>query len=198
VIVDTTYLRYLAAARAARAAGGTPQPIEVNVETHFSGLPGADLRATPVTVGETPTTPHTPAYRGFDIEVSRDSAEYTGMLTRLEASSVGGIGVDAAGDRGIVADAFYARKSGGGPPTFVTSDRGLLQGLLNMEMARLRVTTPGVRDNMLLRQILDPGNRVPAGRTPTVYDAVNLAGQPQFTVTDPVTGRSLIVRPIGS
>ena len=67
--------------------------------------------------------------RGFELTISRDSAQYSAVLAEL-ARQPGAIGANkGAGDRSIVADAMFAK--GVSKPTFMTGDEDIINRLFD-------------------------------------------------------------------
>jgi hypothetical protein len=190
VILDTNYLGSVRDAKRAIAEGRTPsRPDQAILDDFNRRRSRSDVRVANMTVAEFPPEPGDAPLRGFALDVDRNSTEYRGFLSRLFQAEVGGPGAEGAGDRAIVADAFFAKSSR--TPTLVTGDRRLLEGLARMEMARMMrdPANKGVNEMVIRKRLLDPNRTLGDRESPTVFTP----GAAGFTITDAATGRRLHV-----
>jgi hypothetical protein len=96
---------------------------------YINSVPGdTDLRVGNVTVGEIPGG--VLDVRGVPIEVARESAEYQKVLGALAKANVGK--AQGFADRGLIADAFFAKTEAGVVPRFLTGDKNVVNALARM------------------------------------------------------------------
>jgi hypothetical protein len=147
----------------------TLQPGEIARVAEVKALPpGTELRVGNVVVGE---TGQALSFKGVPLDGLRDSTEYQTLLAKLEAAKVGKPGGFA--DRALVADAFFA-KTTGGVPTLMTADQNVVKKLA--DIAGIDVKGAGGYRGLLARY----------GNAGTVSKG--------FTVT--IEGKSLTVIPV--
>lgn len=147
----------------------TMNPGEIARVAEIKALPvGTELRVGNVTVGE---TGQALSFKGVPLDGLRDSADYQKVLAKLESATVGK--ADGVADRALVADAFFA-KTTGGAPNFMTSDQNVVKKLAGLA---------GIDVNK-------------AGGYPGLLAKYGTAGKVSkgFTVT--VEGKSLVVIPV--
>src|SRR5262249_37931539 len=84
---------------------------------------GTELRAANVTIGEVGSG--IVNMKGLPIEVARESPEYQKVLAALEKEELGT--ASGFGDRGIVADALFAKTEPGVIPEFLCADQNAVK-----------------------------------------------------------------------
>lgn len=122
------------------ALRGTMQAGEKARVAYIKSLPtDTELRIGNVVVGEVGSG--VTKMKGVPIEVARESAEYQKVLNALATKSVGG--KKGFADRGLIADAFFAKTKPGVIPRFLTSDPNVVKNLARMATPKIDVVKIG-------------------------------------------------------
>jgi hypothetical protein len=132
---------------------------------YIKSLPAdTELRVGNVTVGEIQSGALN--VKGIPIEVTRESAEYQKVLGALARENVGKAGGFA--DRGLVADAFFARAEAGVIPRFLTADQNAVKKLAGMATPKIDINAIGGYPGLLKTYGTSGFNVTIEGRTLTV------------------------------
>jgi pretoxin HINT domain-containing protein len=132
---------------------------------YIKSLPaGTELRAGNVTIGEIGSG--VVNIKGLPIEVSRESAEYQKLLKTLATENVGkGKGF---ADRGLIADAFFAKTEQGVARRLLTADQQAVKSLASMATPKIDVLRSGGYDELVKKYGASGFNVTIEGRTLTV------------------------------
>jgi len=130
----------IALAKDADPALGTLQPGEKLWVAYIKSLPAdTELRVANVTVGEVGSGVIN--VKGVPISVARESSDYQKVLKALADKNVGGSGGFA--DRGLIADAIFAKVDPGVIPKLVTSDKNAVNKLAVIATTPIDVVKAG-------------------------------------------------------
>ena len=144
---------------------GTMHAGETARVAYIKSLPaGTELRVGNVTVGE--IQGGVLNVKGMPIEVARESAEYQKVLGALSGQKVGG--AQRFADRGLIADAFFAKTEAGVVPRFVTADRPVVKKLAGMATPKIDVNAIGGYPGLLKQYGTSGFNIIIESRTLTI------------------------------
>lgn len=142
---------------------GTMNPGEKARVAYIKSLPtDTELRIGNVTVGE--IQGGVLNVKGVPIEVARESAEYQKVLGALANEKVGK--AQGFADRGLIADAFFAKTEAGMIPKFLTADKNIVKKLAGI--AKIDVNAIGGYPGLLKTYGTSGFNVTIEGRTLTV------------------------------
>lgn len=143
---------------------GTMQAGEKARVAYIKSLADTELRVGNATVGEIQGGVLT--VKGVPIDVARESAEYQKVLNALVTGNVGkGKGF---ADRGLIADAFFAKTEPGVVPRFLTSDSGAVNKLAPMATPPIDVVKKGGFEGLIKDYGTSGFNVIIENRTLTV------------------------------
>ena len=130
VIIDSQVaIALMKDADPALAAARPLQEGEMLWIAHIKSLPaGTELRVGNVTVGE--VKGGVINLKGMPLEVTRDSTEYKNVLAALAKEKVGT--KTGFGDRGVIADALFAKNEGNAVPKLLMADGDAVKKLFQM------------------------------------------------------------------